>query len=110
MHGRRRCFLMDRPSDFSVARSLFVRDRSAWDVRVREKCSGRHVSCWAIGRRTQMPVRQGGPAVDVKKIRPQDDGNAFLPDPRETGQSRTRDDLAESLAEEFLEAATSAEE
>jgi hypothetical protein len=57
-----------------------------------------------------MPVRHGGPAVDVNKIRPQDDGNAFLPDPRETGQSRTRDDLAETLAEEFLEAATSAEE
>jgi hypothetical protein len=34
-----------------------------------------------------------------------DDGNAFFPDPGE-GPARAPDDLAESLAEEFLEAAT----
>ena len=38
-----------------------------------------------------------------------DDANAFLPDPG-SGPARTDDDLAEVLAEEFLEAATSAEE
>jgi hypothetical protein len=34
-----------------------------------------------------------------------DDGNAFIPDP-EGGPAHTDDDLAESLAEEFLDAAT----
>jgi hypothetical protein len=33
-----------------------------------------------------------------------------LPDPRDAGQARTRDDLAETLAEEFVASATSAEE
>ena len=38
-----------------------------------------------------------------------DDGNAFMPDP-ESGPARIQDDLAESLAEDFLEAATRGEE
>jgi hypothetical protein len=38
-----------------------------------------------------------------------DDGNAFLPDPGD-GPAHTDDDLAEVLAEEFVGAATSAEE
>ncbi len=38
-----------------------------------------------------------------------DDANAFLPDPGE-GPARVDDDLAENLAEEFIVAATSAEE
>jgi len=38
-----------------------------------------------------------------------DDGNAFIPDP-EGGPARTSDDLAESLAEEYLESATSGED
>jgi hypothetical protein len=38
-----------------------------------------------------------------------DDANAFLPDPEE-GPARVDDDLAETLAEEFIVAATSAEE
>jgi len=38
-----------------------------------------------------------------------DDANAFLPDP-EGGPSHSEDDLAETLAEEFIVAATSAEE
>jgi hypothetical protein len=38
-----------------------------------------------------------------------DDGNAFLPDP-EGGPARSSEDLAESLAEEFVEAATSGED
>jgi len=39
-----------------------------------------------------------------------DDADAFLPDPEEGGPARTDDDLAETLAEEFVAAATSAEE
>ncbi|HET6150675.1 MAG TPA: hypothetical protein VFH68_24255 [Polyangia bacterium] len=35
-----------------------------------------------------------------------DDGNAFIPDP-EDGPARTSDDLAENLAEEYLQGATS---
>jgi hypothetical protein len=38
-----------------------------------------------------------------------DDANAFIPDP-EGGPAHTRDDLAESLAEDFLQAATSGED
>lgn len=38
-----------------------------------------------------------------------DDGNAFIPDP-EGGPAHTPDDLAESLAEDFLQAATSGED
>jgi hypothetical protein len=38
-----------------------------------------------------------------------DDGNAFLRDPG-SGPARTKDALAESLAEQFLTSATSAEE
>ena len=34
-----------------------------------------------------------------------DDGNAFMPDP-EDGPARIRDDLAENLAEDYLQAAT----
>jgi hypothetical protein len=40
----------------------------------------------------------------------QDDANAFLPDPEDGGPSHVDDDLAETLAEEFIVAATSAEE
>ncbi len=38
-----------------------------------------------------------------------DDGNAFIPDP-ESGPARTNDDLAESLAEGFLQGATQDDE
>ena len=38
-----------------------------------------------------------------------DDGNAFLPDPG-GGPAHTNDDIAENLAEQFLESATSGEE
>ena len=38
-----------------------------------------------------------------------DDGEAFLPDPG-SGPIRARDELAELVAEEFLQSATSAEE
>lgn len=44
----------------------------------------------------------------VKRER-SDDGNAFIPDP-EGGPARTRDDLAEELAEQFVASATSAED
>jgi hypothetical protein len=39
-----------------------------------------------------------------------DDARAFLPDPEDGGGSHVDDDLAETLAEEFISAATSAEE
>ena len=39
-----------------------------------------------------------------------DDGTAFIPDPSTGEPSRTEDDLAETLAEEFVQSATSAEE
>jgi hypothetical protein len=39
-----------------------------------------------------------------------DDADAFLPDPEGGGAAHSDDDLAESLAEEFVSAATSAEE
>jgi hypothetical protein len=45
------------------------------------------------------PARHGRP----------DSGDAFLPDPGE-GPARTKDDLAEGLAEGFLTSATSAED
>ena len=38
-----------------------------------------------------------------------DDGNAFIPDP-EGGPARTSDDLAENMAEDFLQSATSGED
>lgn len=38
-----------------------------------------------------------------------DDGNAFIRDPG-SGPARTKDDLAENLAEQFITSATSAEE
>ena len=52
--------------------------------------------------------RGGGPAAPQRHQR-SDDANAFIPDP-EGGRAHTRDDLAESLAEDFLQAATSGED
>ncbi len=46
--------------------------------------------------------------LNVPRGRP-DDGDAFIADPQ-GGRARTRDDLAETLAEEFLSSATSGEE
>ena len=46
-----------------------------------------------------------GPRVHERS----DDGNAFIPDP-EGGPAHTSDDLAEILAEDFLQAATSGED
>jgi hypothetical protein len=45
----------------------------------------------------------------VRSVGRSDDGNAFIPDPGE-GPAFTSDVLAESLAEEFLESATSGNE
>jgi hypothetical protein len=42
----------------------------------------------------------------VRRHQRSDDGNAFIPDPGD-GPARTRDDLAESLAEDYLQGATS---
>jgi len=46
----------------------------------------------------------------MKAMKKMDDGEAFLPDPRDGGPSRTRDDLAEMMAEEYLSSASSGEE
>jgi hypothetical protein len=49
-------------------------------------------------------------AMKAKRHQPRsDDGNAFIPDP-EGGPARTDDDLAENLAEGFLQRATQDEE
>ena len=49
-------------------------------------------------------------AMKAKRHQPRsDDGNAFIPDP-EGGPARTNDDLAENLAEGFLQRATQDEE
>jgi hypothetical protein len=50
-------------------------------------------------------VKQVGRPGPHRHVR-SDDGNAFIPDP-EDGPARTRDDLAENLAEDFLQGATS---
>jgi hypothetical protein len=42
------------------------------------------------------------------RVERQDDASAFLPDPRDA-RPRSDDDLAETLGEEFVETATSAE-
>ncbi len=47
---------------------------------------------------------------DKETRRRMDDGEAFLPDPRDGGPTRTRDDLAEMMAEEYLASASSGEE
>jgi len=50
-------------------------------------------------------------AKDSKKVdrKRSDDANAFVPDPAD-GPARAPDDLAEGLAEEYVEAATSGED
>jgi hypothetical protein len=54
-------------------------------------------------RRTGRP--NGASAAPPHRHVRSDDGNAFIPDP-EGGPARTTDDLAENLAEEFLQSAT----
>lgn len=54
--------------------------------------------------------RNGGrPFVDPEHVRRADTADAFMPDP-EDGPAVINDDLAENLAEEFLQAATSGED
>ncbi|HEX4405047.1 MAG TPA: hypothetical protein VH560_09485 [Polyangia bacterium] len=62
-------------------------------------------------RATPAPAKRSRPpamraSVRVKARERSDDGNAFIRDPGE-GPARTRDDLAEVLAEDFIGAATS---
>ncbi|HTA17648.1 MAG TPA: hypothetical protein VK989_00060 [Polyangia bacterium] len=62
-------------------------------------------------RRTSAPAKRSRPEAQLTSIRVKarersDDGNAFIRDPGE-GPARTRDDLAEVLAEDFIGAATS---
>lgn len=49
------------------------------------------------------------PIVDARQFDRSDDANAFLPDPEE-GPAVIDDDIAQTLAEEFMEAATSGQE
>jgi len=56
--------------------------------------------------RPRAAARSNGVAAERHPHERPDDGNAFIPDP-EGGPAHTDDDLAESLAEEFLDAATS---
>jgi hypothetical protein len=49
------------------------------------------------------------PAFDPRRHDRSDDADAFIPDPGE-GPARINDDLAENLAEEFVEAATTGED
>jgi hypothetical protein len=48
--------------------------------------------------------------VDVHRVMRADSADAFIRDPDDGGPVRTEDDLAESLAEEFVHAATSGED
>jgi hypothetical protein len=64
----------------------------------------RQASKSGAGRSESAPATQ--PAAHRRER--SDDGNAFIPDPGD-GPARTRDDLAENLAEGFLQSATSGE-
>ena len=57
-----------------------------------------------MSRRVSKPGTNGAGAA--RRHQRSDDGNAFIPDP-EDGPARIPDDLAESLAEEYLQGATS---
>lgn len=56
-----------------------------------------------------MTPRSRPPAALRDHVRKQDGGAAFLPDSRDRG-AHVNDDLAENLAEAYLESATSGEE
>jgi hypothetical protein len=51
-----------------------------------------------------------GAAVEPHARGRSDDGNAFIRDPSDGGPARTSDDLAENMAEDFVQAATSGED
>ena len=57
----------------------------------------------------ERPAALHPPAFEPHRHGRTDDADAFIPDP-EGGPARIPDDLAESLAEEFLESATSGED
>lgn len=54
-------------------------------------------------------ARPSRPAFDPRRHERSDDANAFIPDPGD-GPARTADDLAETLGEDFVEAATTGED
>ncbi|HVU50402.1 MAG TPA: hypothetical protein VHL80_06930 [Polyangia bacterium] len=61
--------------------------------------------------RAKRPRRGPSPAAPGQPEEPRrtprsDDADAFLPDPSDGGRARSSDDLAEVLAEDFLESAT----
>ena len=55
--------------------------------------------------RVRTALRDGGGRARPERPGRYDDANAFMPDP-EGGPARIEDDLAEGLAEEFIQAAT----
>jgi hypothetical protein len=57
----------------------------------------------------QAKPRKARRHIEARATQRHDDGNAFIPDPGE-GPALAPDDLAESLAEEFLEAAITGNE
>jgi hypothetical protein len=57
-------------------------------------------------RRGPQAAPEGEPAPEAHRSRRSDDADAFLPDPSDDGPAHTSDDLAEVLAEDFLESAT----
>ncbi len=64
----------------------------------------------AAGARPERPRSRRPATAPAHARRRPDDADAFLPEPAQGGRAHTSDALAESLAEEFLTAATSAEE
>ena len=65
----------------------------------------RHPKREHVSARPHAAARGNGAAFERHARQRPDDGNAFFPDP-EGGPAHVEDDLAESLAEEFLDAAT----
>jgi hypothetical protein len=75
----------------------------------RRGSSPRGPAAGAAGRKRSGPAQANAAyRLDAPHARPNgrtDDANAFIPDP-DGGPARFRDDLAETLAEEYLESAT----
>jgi hypothetical protein len=61
-------------------------------------------------RKPKRPTRRRPPEPPEGARGRSDDGDAFIPDPSEGGPPVAVDDIAETLAEEFVQSATSGEE
>jgi hypothetical protein len=58
------------------------------------------------GRAGAQTAPRGVEPPEPHRVRRTDDADAFIPDPSDDGPARSNDDLAEVLAEDFLESAT----